>query len=211
MSGLVSSILSMYLPLYLLTYSSFKMETRVWPRWSGPDGPGATRMTTLPSTAPGSSGSSCFLSVLVFLNRSRSEASARLRTSSTDRPAISRHTSSAVAATSFARDRSAGCSASTFPMTALGLALPPYRAAFWSAYFLMTSRRSADIARPSDNPLFYLSHLGLVQRACFSGGPPTGPLMRRGSRDKVPVVVTGRGEHVKGDGVLEHLDGMLHA
>ena len=49
-SGFVSSNLRTRSPPYLLTYSSLRIDTLVWPMCSGPDGPGAMRMTTFPST-----------------------------------------------------------------------------------------------------------------------------------------------------------------
>ena len=52
---IVSSITIMNLPSYILTYSSLRIAVLALPMWSGPDGNGANRITTFPSSAFGNS------------------------------------------------------------------------------------------------------------------------------------------------------------
>ena len=51
---IVSSIMTMNLPLYIFAYSSFRIAVLAFPMWSGPDGNGASLITTSPFLAFGS-------------------------------------------------------------------------------------------------------------------------------------------------------------
>ena len=64
---IVSSITIMNFPLYILTYSSFRIAVRALPMCSGPDGNGASRITTFPFVAFGSSLSPTLISRFVVL------------------------------------------------------------------------------------------------------------------------------------------------
>jgi len=52
---IVSSNTKINFPLYIFMYSLFKMNVRAFPIWSGPDGNGASLITTFPFSAFGSS------------------------------------------------------------------------------------------------------------------------------------------------------------
>src|SRR6266511_756858 len=116
-------------PWYRFAYASFRTNARAFPMWSGPLGYGARRMTTLPSMAPGSGGSS-FGPTSTRVRSRRSGA--RRFTSATIR-------STAVAA-SIARPRREGSSASSRPRTAFASALPSWKTALCNANFLAESR-----------------------------------------------------------------------
>jgi len=59
---IVSSITTMNFPLYIFAYSSLRIAVRALPMWSGPDGKGASRITTFPFSALGSSFSPTLIS-----------------------------------------------------------------------------------------------------------------------------------------------------
>jgi len=52
---IVSSITIMNLPSYIFTYSSLRIAVLALPMWSGPEGKGASRITTFPFSAFGKS------------------------------------------------------------------------------------------------------------------------------------------------------------
>src|SRR6266487_1837260 len=123
-------------PWYLLVYASFRTNARAFPMWSGPLGYGASRRTTLPSTAPGSGGSSFGPTSARALSRSSGAIDvSSARWASGERRFTSATTRSTSRAASFARLRNDGSSESNRPRTALASALPSWRTAFCNANF----------------------------------------------------------------------------
>ena len=122
-------------------------DALVWPMCRGPEGPGAMRITTSPTT-PSRSGSPWLRGFLSLWVREGSIDSSALSCCSGVIELTSSTTASMTALTDATSPRSSGHSPSTFPRTALGLALPLWKTAFCSAYFLIESSMLSGMTQP---------------------------------------------------------------